>query len=202
LLLASIGLNAAVVYSALIFLSYSIYLTFDITIMNTRIFSFVIALLMVVGFNNAFAQKANPHINSSDEDKVYITGDYVTDAAGNTSYTLCVEYCLVKGIGNATSVTAYLVTEGTADTECRNGGNDAGPIPGQSFKTTSPSRTFDVTTNGQVEITHLCVTINAGCKTKGGKDWTSTVANVDITSLILMINGKPVDLSDYSITAI
>lgn len=112
------------------------------------------------------------------------------------SYSVCVDYCRVTGCGNASSVTAQLVAEGTFTSSCKNGGNDTGPIPGQTLKVTGPSQTFSAT-NGNIIIQNLCATVTGGCKSQGGSGWTSTISDVNITNLYMLINGAQVSLNNF-----
>lgn len=115
----------------------------------------------------------------------------------NTDYQFCARGVLY-GCGNASSVTAYIVVEGTATTLCFNNGNgtgqEGGAVPGQtSFKTQSPSQTFDAT-NGAAPFS-LCVNIGGSCKGGGMEHY--EVTGVTITDAYLVVNGKKVSLNSF-----
>lgn len=159
--------------------------------MKKSILSIIIASIALVSFNIASAQKANPHFNKTNPPTV--TGSYITSGA-NTEYQVCASG-IVYGNGNASSVQAYLKVEGSATTECKNGGQDAGPVSGQtSFSTQSPTQTFPAT-NGNANFS-LCTTLIGSCKGQGS-GWSSAVANVIITKVTLYVNGSAVDLTTY-----
>ncbi len=152
-----------------------------------------LALALVALFNVNVASAQNPHINPSDKTNVRISDTQLPAA----TYSVCVDFARITGCGNATSVTAQLVAEGTISASCFNGGNDPGPVPGQSFSSKSAKVTFTPDANGSITITGLCTAPIGGCKTKGGSGWTSVVHDANVTNLYLIINNKQVSLNEF-----
>ena len=162
--------------------------------MKSIILNSLFALIALISVNVAVAQ--NPHINPSNQDDVRVSGSFYT-AGISTNFRVCCDNALITGIGNASTVKAQLVIQGTADSECFNGGNSVKSIPGQTITAKSELAEFTPDKNGNVTISGVCAHILGGCKSKGGSGWSSEVSNVNITSVILMINNKPVDLTSY-----
>jgi hypothetical protein len=159
--------------------------------MKTRILSLVFALFALFAFSNVYAQK--PHINPQDKGNVVISDTDLPAA----SYSVCLDFARITGLGNATSVTAQLVAEGTLTAACYNKGNPTHPIPGQSFSSRSAKVTFTPDSNGNITLTGICTVPVGGCKSKGGKDWTSLVTEANVTNLYLIINNKQVSLNEF-----
>ena len=154
-----------------------------------------IAAILIALLSVSVVRAQNPKISNPDKATVKLSSHYITDVAGNTSLQICVDNCRVTGLGNASSVAASLTTVGTADVDCRNGGVDQGPVPGQSFNTTGGAVTLTAK-NGVLIVSGVCVTIGGKCKNSGAR-WTSTISNVDLTDLYLTLNGSQVSLKDY-----
>jgi hypothetical protein len=161
--------------------------------MKNSILSLAIATIALFSVNTAIAQ--NPKISNPDKATVRISGSYNTDAAGNVTYTVCVDNARCTGLGNASSVEAFLTVVGTADGTCSNHGQPDRTIPGQSF-TTAGGKVTLTASNGVLIVSGVCATIGGQCK-PNGFDWTSKVSNVKITDLFLTLNGSKVSLKDY-----
>lgn len=161
--------------------------------MKNYLSSIAIMLIALFSVNTLHAQ--NPKISNPDKATVKLSAHYNTDAAGNTSLSICVDYCRVTGLGNASAVAASLTAVGTADIECFNGGVDQGPVPGQSFSTTGGAVSLTAK-NGVLIVSGVCVTISGKCKSNGAR-WTSAVSNVDLSDLYLTLNGSQVSLKDF-----
>jgi hypothetical protein len=158
--------------------------------MKNIILKSVVALVALLYINILSAQSVK--ISNPDKKDVVLT----ESALPAHTYSVCVGYCRVTGVGDASSVTAKLVIEGTFDSHCFNGGADSGPIPGQKFSVQGPTQTFSAT-NGNVIIQNLCASVTAGCKTQGGSGWTSEISSVSISNLYLLINNKQVSLNEF-----
>lgn len=157
--------------------------------MKNILLSLSVLLITLVSVNTVQAQAVKFHI----KEQPSLTDAYLPDGA-NIVYDVCASGTLY-GCGNAKVVRAFLEAEGTATTLCYNGGNDPGPVPGQtnvSFK--SDEQTFQAT-NGHASF-DLCAELAGSCK-GGGKNWHNEVSNVTITKLTLWVNGVAVDLSSY-----
>jgi hypothetical protein len=160
--------------------------------MKSVILSFMVMLITMVSINTANAQAVKFHAKEPPN---------ITKQAVYTNPNTDFQYCAtgtLYGCGNASSVTAYLVVEGTASTSCFVKGNGTGQddesVPGQSsFKASSPSQTFDAT-NGAAAFS-LCVNIGGSCK-GGGMDHYE-VTGVTITNAYLVVNGKQVSLNGF-----
>jgi hypothetical protein len=165
--------------------------------MKARIFSFVLALIALFAFNDAFAQKkdpgqkANPQINTSQ-------GEPELSQYGET---VCIDYIRITGLGDATSVPAYLKIEGTATVCCYSPGQqkDQTPdncSPGQKLSATGETVNVKVS-NGNLIITTadgVCASLKGGCK---NKNFESEISDVVITSVILVVQGKEFNLTGY-----
>ena len=160
--------------------------------MKSVILSFMVMLITMVSINTANAQAVKFHAKEPPN----ITKQAVfTDP--NTDFQYCASGTLY-GCGNASSVTASLVIEGTATTLCFNNGNgtgqDNGAVPGQtSFKVSSPNINFDAT-NGAAPFS-LCLNIGGSCKGGGMEHY--EVTGVTITNAYLIVNGKKVSLNGF-----
>lgn len=148
-----------------------------------------VLLITLISASTVNAQAVKFHV----KEPPILSEAYVPDGA-NIVFEVCAAGTLY-GCGNAKVVKAYLEAEGLASTLCYNGGNDPGPIPGQtnvSFK--SDEQTFPAT-NGHAAF-DLCAVLKGSCK-GGGKNWHNEVSNVVITKLTLWVNGVAVDLTPY-----
>jgi hypothetical protein len=160
--------------------------------MKSVILSFMVMLITMVSINTANAQAVKFHA----KEPPTITKQAVyTDP--NTDFQYCASGTLF-GCGDASSVTASLVVEGTASTLCfvkgKGTGQETESVPGQSsFKSSSPTLTFDAT-NGATPFS-LCVNIGGSCK-GGGMDHYE-VTGVTITNAYLIVNGKQVSLNGF-----
>jgi hypothetical protein len=155
-----------------------------ISIMKTRISTFVIFLLALFNFSVAQAQKANPHFNKQDPPSY--TGTSLQDGK-NTNFQICAKGT-VYGLGNYTEVEAYIVVEGSGDVFCFNKGQDTGPVQGQTNKEYTSSKTSLPVENGHASIDELCVKITGGCR-GGGMDY-YTVTSFIPTKITVFINGS------------
>jgi len=160
--------------------------------MKSVLLSLSVMLITLISINTANAQAVKFHA----KEPPAITKQSVFSNP-NTDFQYCASGTLY-GCGNASSVTAYLVVEGTASTLCFVKGNGTGQedeaVPGQSsFKAQSPSLTFDAT-NGAAAFS-LCVNIGGSCK-GGGMDHYE-VTGVNITNAYLVVNGKQVSLNGF-----
>jgi hypothetical protein len=161
----------------------------------------LIALLLIAifGFTSLQAQAVKFHAKEPPTVlQNYIQTVIGTDKDGNdivnTDFQVSASGTLY-GCGNASSVTAFLLAEGTCTTTCNNGGSDPGPVPGQTnFVLQSETKTFDAT-NGHAFF-DLSATQTGSCK-GNGNDWFHTVTDVTITKLTIVVNGVPVDLTKF-----
>lgn len=159
--------------------------------------AFVFAALFSV--STATAQKANPKISKPDQADVRISCTYNS----NGTFTICVDYCRITGLGNATSVAATLTTSCTADVSCYNRGQeDKDPVkfmPGQA-STAQGNTVYLTPDNGNLIIQNCAVstTISGDCKnTNDTNGFSSVVRNVLTSDLWLTLNGSTVSLKDY-----
>jgi hypothetical protein len=150
-----------------------------------KLISFAVLMFFVVGVLSA----QNPHINKKDQKNV--------DATWSTE-----EVCfsgVVAGNGNASSVSAYLIVEVEANTFCYNpagGAKDPGGVPGhQSFTVIGEAQTFDCR-NGKAHLQDVCAEIGIVVDCPNPK-WTGVVDDLNIVSVVLVINGKLLDVSNY-----
>jgi hypothetical protein len=160
--------------------------------MKSVLLSLSVMLISLISINTANAQAVKFHA----KEPPTITKQSVSNSP-NIDFQYCASGTLY-GCGNASSVTAFLVVEGTATTLCFNSGNgtgqDGGAVPGQtSFKVSSPTQTFNAT-NGSAPFS-LCVNIGGSCK-GGGMDHYE-VTGVTITNAYLVVNGKQVSLNGF-----
>lgn len=158
--------------------------------MKNIILSSLFALVALFYINSASAQAVK--ISNPDRKDVVLNESALPAA----TCSVCVGYCRVSGLGDASSVTAKLIVEGTFDSHCFNGGADSGPIPGQKFSVQGPSQTFSAT-NGNIIIQNLCASVAGACKSQGGSGWTSEISSTTITNLYLLINNKQVSLNEF-----
>jgi hypothetical protein len=163
------------------------------------ILSLAFALAALFSVNTVSAQKANPKISNPDKADVRITGTYQTDG----SYKICVEFCRITGLGDASTVEASLTCVATADVSCYNKGQQkqdpAKVIPGQSSTTTGDAVPLQAK-NGNLILEHcsVSVTIAGDCKnTNDTNGFLSEVANVNVSDLFLTLNGKTVSLQEF-----
>jgi hypothetical protein len=162
------------------------------------ILSSVFALVALFSVSTTVAQKANPKISNPDKDDVRISCSY-----SGGSYTICVDYARITGLGNASSVEASLTAVAKADVYCYSRGQqkkeDAKFIPGQS--TTATGNTVTLQASNGVLVIQGCsvsVTISGSCKnTNDSNGFTSEVTNVQVSDLYLTLNGSKVSLKDY-----
>lgn len=160
--------------------------------MKSILLSLSVMFITLVSLNTANAQAVKFHA----KEPPTITKQPVFNDP-NTDFQYCASGTLY-GCGDASSVTASLVVEGTATTLCFNKGNGTGQeneaVPGQtSFKVSSPSLNFDAT-NGNAPFS-LCVNIGGSCKGGGMEHY--EVTGVTITNAYLIVNGKKVSLNGY-----
>lgn len=162
-----------------------------------RIFLFLV--IAILGYTAVQAQAVKFHLKEPPS----ILQNYIQSIAGydkNGSAIYNIDFNVncsgtLYGCGNASSVSAYFIAEGTATTICFNGGNDPGPVPGQTnFKIQSETKTFDAT-NGHAYF-NLDASLFGSCK-GGGNDWHHEVTNVNISTLYVVVNGVKVDLTKY-----
>lgn len=150
-----------------------------------KLIAITIASLFAVGA--VLAQ--NPHINKKDRSNVVATAN-------------AEEVCfsgVVAGNGNASSVNAYLIVDVEADTYCFNpagGAKDDIGVPGHmDFTVIGEAETFDCR-NGKAYIENVCATLGIVVDCPNNK-WTGVVENLIIKSVVLVINGKTLDVSSY-----
>lgn len=158
----------------------------------------VFALAALFSVNVVTAQ--NPKISKPDQSTVDLSCTYNADG----SYTICIEYCRITGLGNASSVEANLTCEATADVSCYNQGqlkqgDPVKSIPGQSSTTSGATKTLQAK-NGVLIIQNceVSVTIQGDCKnTNPNNGFESAVTNVDVSNLYLTLNGQRVSLRNF-----
>jgi hypothetical protein len=149
----------------------------------------LLAVIALFGSTAVYAQK--PHINKTDQPSVVAT----TAAGANGTVGVCFSGT-VSGLGNASTVSAYLIVDATGDSECINpAGKVEGGVPGQPIKATGDTQTFSCR-NGKATITNVCATLEAMCKTSN-TTWTKSLSNVEIIKVTLIINGVSLDVTSY-----
>lgn len=150
-----------------------------------NLISFTLAMFLVVGMASA----QNPHINKKDVPGLVCT----------SSPELVCFSGVVAGNGNASSVTAYLIVDVECDTYCFNpagGAKDDIGVPGhQGFTFQGEEQTFDCR-NGKANLQNVCAALNIdpGCP---NAQWEGVIENLQVNSVILMINGKALDVTGY-----
>jgi hypothetical protein len=150
-----------------------------------KLIAISIAAFFIVGAVSA----QNPHINKKDRANVVATA---------TPEEVCFSG-VVAGNGNASSVNAYLIVDVEADTYCFNpaGGAKADiGVPGHmDFTVVGEAETFDCR-NGKAYIENVCAALDIVVDCPNPK-WAGVVENLVIKSVVLVINGKLLDVTSY-----
>lgn len=157
--------------------------------MKNVLLSLSVMLITLISVNTVNAQAVKFHA----KEPPTLSDSYLNEGS-NIVFAQCASGTLY-GCGNASSVRAYLEAEATCTTLCYNGGNDTGPVPGQ---TNTSFRSDEITfpaTNGHAYF-DLCATLRGSCK-GGGNNWHNEVSNVHISKLTLWVNGVAIDLTAY-----
>ena len=167
--------------------------------MKNSLLTFSFLLVGLFFFTNVQAQAVKFHAKEPPTiNQTYPQTQVGTNKDGesilNTDFKICASGTLY-GCGDASSISAYLLVEGTGTTTCNNGGSDPGPVPGQtSFQLQSETKIFEAT-NGHAYF-ELCATQTGSCQ-GNGNGWFHTVSGVTITKLVVVVNGKEVNLMKY-----
>lgn len=162
--------------------------------MKSILLSISALLITLISVSTVNAQAVKFHL----KDPPVQTATYIT-LPNQTSFQIC-SNGTVYGCGNASSVRAYLEVKGSATTLCYNSGNDPGPIPGQTDFTIKSEELEFAATNGHASYS-LCAELKGSCKGKSA-NWSTEVKDVKITALTLFVNGKAVNLFQFSIAGL
>lgn len=106
---------------------------------------------------------------------------------------------MVAGNDNSSSVNAYLIVHVEAETYCFNpagGARDDIGVPGHTdFTVIGEAETFDCR-NGKAYIENVCASLDIMVDCPNPK-WTGVVENLIVNSVVLVINGKTLDVTSY-----
>jgi hypothetical protein len=143
--------------------------------MKVKFYSFLIALIALFAFNNAYAQ--NPNLRSP------LTSSITQDNQLQVCYD-------ISGLGNVSSVLIELTYDVEVQSECFNRGNREGSVPGQSqfFEDQITTRRVPVRNGRAIGCITTTNTYPAGTCPSGFRS--SAVTSVSYSNITLEVLGE------------